>query len=234
MLLRRFFSFGLLAAILSTFPANGYLHAAMEVWKGWDSFGLVGEPEPKVFMPSCDALEIVAEDAIGFVYYKLGPRARQATHVGWEWRVDEGPEPTFLGRKRQDRPLAIHFFFEIEGEDGAYSEWRLQMFGFPEKAHTLTYVWGSANPPGSVLVNPYHKRGRLVVLRNGYGEYGVWQEERIDLRADFAKLFVQTEEDPAYLVVSTDVDDSDSRAVAGIRGLFFEDDTGERFSLCDS
>lgn len=231
---RRLLSLGFLVVVLSAWQAAGDSRAAMQVWKGWKSFGLVGERKPEVSMPSCDALEVVAEDAIGFIYYKLGPRARDAAFFGWEWRVDEGPEPTFLGEKRQDRPLAVHLFFEIEGRDSAYSEWRLKMFGFPEEAHTLTYVWGSANQPGDVIVNPYHKRGRLIVLRNGHGEYGTWQPERVDLRTDFAEHFARPEEDPAYLVISTDVDDSDSRAVAGIRGLFFEDHSGERFSLCDS
>ena len=206
--------------------------AVMRVWEGWGSFGLFGEPKPQVSMPSCDAMEIVAEDAVGFIYHRLGERARKAERIGWEWRIDKGPEPTFLGEPKQDRPLSIHLLFEPEGREGSYSPLRLWMFGFPREAHVLTYVWGSANAPGSVLVNPYHARGRLIVLRNGFGEYGAWMGEDVDFRTDFESLFMKPLEEPAYLVVSTDVDDSDSVAIASLRGLFFEDDNG-RFGPCD-
>ena len=221
-------AFLLMFALMTATTAS----AQMRTWDGWGSFGMMGEPKPEVSMPSCDAMEIVAEDAVGFIYHRLGERARKAARIGWEWRIDKGPEPSFLGEPKQDRPLSIHLLFESEGREGSYGPLRLRMFGFPRDAHVLTYVWGSANAPGSVVVNPYHARGRLIVLRNGFGEYGVWTSEDVDFRADFQSLFMKPPEQPAYLVVSTDVDDSDSVAIASLRGLFFEDDEG-RFGPCD-
>ena len=221
---------GLLAALLSGIPLRT-ANAEMQTWEGWGAFGLLGEPQPQVSMPSCDAVDIIAENAIGFIWHRLSPRAREATRIGWEWRVDAGPQPTFLGEPGQDRPLSVHILFEPPGE-AKISAWRLQMFGFPEEAYVLTYVWGGANAPGSVVVNPYHERGRLIVLRNGFEEYAGWQQERVDLQADFQEFFVKPAQTPAWLVISTDVDDSDATAIAAIRGLFFENAAGERFTPC--
>ena len=207
--------------------------ADMQVWDGWGSFGIPFRPQPEISMPACDSLDIAAEDSIGFVYRRLPTRARTATRIGWEWRVQQGPPPGLLGTKGQDRPLSLHLLFEPPGEEGAYSEWRLRMFGFPREAHVLTYIWGSANAPGSVLVNPYHERGRLIVLRNGLGGYGVWQNERVDFRADFEELFLKPAQEAAWMVISTDSDDTGATTVAAIRGLFFEDDNG-RFGPCDT
>ena len=218
----------LLACAVAAVPAR----AEMRTWEGWGSFGIPFLAQPEIAMPSCDSLDIVAEDAIGFVYRRLSPRARKAERIGWQWRVREAPAPGLLGTPNQDRALAVHLLFEPPGREGAYSEWRLRLFGFPREAHVLTYVWGGVNAPGSVAVNPYHERGRLVVLRNGLGEYGAWQGERVDFRADFRELFAKPAQEPAWLVVSTDSDDTGAATVAALRGLFFEDAAG-RFGPCE-
>ena len=232
--MKRLWLIALLSILLLGFSSATKLYAAMQVWEGWDSFGIFGEPKPEVFMSACDAIDITADNAIGFLYHRLSERARNATHIGWKWRVDEGPAPTFLGRPQQDRPVSVHLLFEPNGRKRAYSEWQLRLSGFPNEAHVLTYVWGSANAPGSVVVNPYHERGRLIVLRNGLGVYGEWQNERVDIHSDFETLFMKPHEKLAYIVVSSDTDDSDSLAKVSLRDLFFEDSNGERFSPCES
>lgn len=231
--MKRFLSIALLSVALLGFSGATKLLADMQVWEGWGSFGIFGEPEPEVSMSACDAMDITAVNAVGFIYHQVSERARNAMHIGWRWRVDEGPEPTFLGKRRQDRPVSIHLLFEPPELKGAYSEWQLWLSGFPEEAHALTYVWGSANAPGSVLLNPYHERGRLIVLRNGLGNYGEWQHEHIDIRDDFETLFRKPLQELAYIVVSSDTDDSDSVAKVVLRDIFFEDESGERFSPCE-
>ncbi|MCY4034302.1 MAG: DUF3047 domain-containing protein [Hyphomicrobiales bacterium] len=232
--MKRFLFVALLSVALLGFSGAGKLFAVMQVWEGWGNFGIFGEPEPEVSMSACDAMDITAVDAIGFVYHRVSDRARNATHIGWRWRIDEGPDPTFLGQPKQDRPVSIHLIFEPPESRGSYSEWQLWLSGFPKEAHVLTYVWGSANAPGSIVVNPYHERGRLIVLRNGLGGYGNWQSERVDIRGDFENLFGKPFEELAYVVVSSDTDDSDSVAKVLLRDIFFEDGEGERFSPCGS
>lgn len=211
----------------------------MEVWDGWGAFGVPGEPRPEVSMAACDAVEFVGVDAVGFVYRRLSPQLWGAARMGWEWRVDEGPPLHVFGEKERDRPLAVHVLFaEAErARAGAYAAWRLRMFGFPKEAYAVTYVWGGAMAAGAVVANPYHERGRLVVLRDGRGGYGEWRAEEVDLRGDFARVGFGAgasagEVVPVYVVVSSDTDDSGGRASARLRGMYFANASGERAGPC--
>ena len=54
---------------------------------------------------------------------------------------------------------------------------------------TLMYVWDSAAPVGSVIVNPRTDRVRKIVIDSGPANLGQWRNHRRDVAADYRRAF---------------------------------------------
>jgi hypothetical protein len=62
-------------------------------------------------------------------------------------------------------------------------------------------------------------RGRLIVQRPATSPTGVWTEETVDLRSDFAAAFGRPPGPLVGVALSADSDDTGSRSVAALAGL---------------
>lgn len=81
---------------------------------------------------------------------------------------------------------------------------------------TLCYVGDAALPPGSVVVSPYTRRVRSVIVHSPVGQ---WQTERHDLANDFLRVFGdEAARVPAVtaILIGADADNTGSRGVAHI------------------
>lgn len=78
----------------------------------------------------------------------------------------------------------------------------------------LNYVWDAAQPPGTILPNPYTDRVRMVVLRSGAAQAGQWFVETRDLAADYLAAFGEPMPPLSGVAVASDADDTGGRATA--------------------
>jgi hypothetical protein len=158
----------------------------------------------------------------------LGVRYRSAppgmATLAWRWRVDAAPPRVRHDvRGADDRAVAVHLWFD-DGEDAADQRYGplLRMLGYPRVTHALTYVWGGPQPVGTVLVSPYHARGRLIVLRNDAAPEGAWLEEIRDVAADVRRAFGPERAPrgaPRWVALSTDGDDTAAVTEAAVADL---------------
>ena len=125
-----------------------------------------------------------------------------------------------------DRPLAVHVAFVPETQ----SWWQglrrgtAELFGIPLPGKVLTYVWGGDGERGVSLANPhYPDEGRLIVLRPGIASLAQWQEERIDLIADFAAAFGHPPPPLLYIAISSDTDDRGGESLGWIADIVLSD-----------
>ena len=54
---------------------------------------------------------------------------------------------------------------------------------------TLNYMWGDAEPAGTVLPHPKSGRAQIFVLESGNARAGGWISEERDVRADWKRVF---------------------------------------------
>ena len=94
--------------------------------------------------------------------------------------------------------------------------------GSDAPGRVLVYVWGGLSPRGATLESPYlGSAGALIVLRAGDAALGTWFEERVDIAADYARLFKRGSATPYQIAIGADSDDTRSSSLARVADIRF-------------
>ena len=178
----------------------------------------VRDKRPTTFRVSQESMEVVADGSVAFLYREIGPFMSANPRIEWQWRIDKNIPATDQSlQKKDDRPLAVHLWFDESSRSlfGSVSS----LLGRPRVGHLITYVWGGTRPSGTILPNPYYPdKGVIIILRNDEGATG-WRSEKRDIVADFKKSF-GAEPDLAtlrHVAVSGDTDDSNTSSRSQLR-----------------
>jgi hypothetical protein len=121
--------------------------------------------------------------------------------LSWRWRVHTLPAG---GNEREKS--------KNDSAAGVYVVFKGGFGGLVPRA--LKYVWSTSQPVGASFASPGYRNARIVVLRSRAADAGTWQTERVDVAADYRRLF---EDDPPELrgiAVLTDSDGTGSAAAA--------------------
>lgn len=193
---------------------------------GWAELLIPGKMPATYRLAENGDLEARSDAGVSILYRPLSPKEQNGRILTWRWRVDEAvpaTDPAHAGK--DDRDLAVHLWFPDVEKAGVWESFKRAVagiFGIPSVGKALTYTFGGTGERHRRLVNPHHDPGGiLVVLRPTGTQTGIWHEERIDFVLDFEEAFGEAPPKPVYLAISTDSDDTESRAVGRISKLVF-------------
>jgi ribosomal protein RSM22 (predicted rRNA methylase) len=165
----------------------------------------------------------MSDASVSFRYFEIPPNKPAPSVLSWRWKVDShsslAPQTV---KGKDDRPLAIHVWFDKAGADTVLSGLTARV-GKPKVGKLLSYVWGAQEPAGSVLENPYYRKGRVIVLVGEDGQIGEWATVQRDIVADYRRAF-GAEPDMSrlrYIAISADTDDLNGQSSASVRELAF-------------
>ena len=187
------------------------LPAAADV-PGWSVETVSGKPAAAFRLVEDGTIEAEAAGAVGFLIREV-PSTEGGFHLAWRWRIDAAPPPTDLSERRaDDRPLAVHVVFPPPPAKGLLARagrmMRDAMASELASSRTITFVWGGLQPRGTRLRNPFRpEEGVLVVLRGPEAPLGAWEEETVDLAAEYHAAFGGAAPKPTHLSISSDTDD---------------------------
>lgn len=195
---------------------------------GWRLLKIPGKAVTSFAAGPGGAIKTSASNSVGFLYSKASDMAGSGRFLTWRWRVVIAPPPTDLAMKgMDDRPLAVHVWFE--DEDGSGSDWGLKarlgawLYNQPLPGKMLTYVWGGTAERGVKLKNPYRETaGHIIVLRSGSSAPGKWFDETVDVTADFEAAFGYRPGMPAYIAISADTDDKGGNSMGTVTNIAFK------------
>lgn len=193
----------------------------------WMELSLPATARNSFTQPLPGTIEIASENSASFLYRTVDSGERNGRTLVWRWRVNRAPAPTDLTMNgMDDRPLAVHVWFG----DQAGADWSpgrflksaaARLLGFPP-GRLITYVWSGTQRRGDTFANPYASDGAVVVLRGGDTGFGEWHDERVDLAADYRRLFGQDMQPPTHIAVSADTDDKGGTSLGAVAGLMFK------------
>ena len=215
-----------LALVMALFPSKGV--QASEGWtvslsaSAWQTLKVPGVRENQ-FVLRGDALQVISESSASFRYVEIPRNVHAPSHVSWRWRVDaHSPLSSQATKGRDDRPLAIHVWFDTDGKASLLSSFASVM-GRPKVGHLLTYVWGATEPAETVLANPYYERGRVIIVVGQDGRKGQWHDVRRNIVADYQQAFgdVPDMSKLRYLAISADTDDLMGQSTGSVRAVTF-------------
>src|SRR5712691_9229668 len=114
----------------------------------------------------------------------------------WRWRATQLPSGgDESAKKTNDSAAGVYVLYDSR---------------FMPRA--VKYVWSTTVPVGTRVTNPNYWRAKIVVLRTGSTELGIWQQETVNLYQDYKELF---ESEPGEVLGIALITSSDStRSVA--------------------
>ncbi len=160
------------------------------------------------------ASALVQETAFSVHEY---PRAR------WRWKVGNiyrnGNARTKAG---DDYPIRIYVMFEYRPEQAGVLE-RMQyglakrLYGQYPPHSSLNYVWANKPDKARILGSPYTDRAKMVLLEQGASHVGIWQDEDVDILADYREAFGTDPPGRARIAVMNDSDNTGESSVSWLQ-----------------
>lgn len=146
----------------------------------------------------------------------------------FSWRVDAlNAQASVADVEREDAVARLVLAFD--GDRARLSPRTRAMFdlarsltGEAPPFATLMYVWETAEPAGTVIVNPRTDRIRKVVVDSGATHLGHWREHRRDVAADYLQAYGEPPGALIGVALMTDSDNTRSRAEAWYGPVVFE------------
>lgn len=148
---------------------------------------------------------------------RLDPGLPLPNTVRFSWWVESlSPQASVADAQREDSAARVVFGFDgdrsrLSPRNRALFELAQTLTGEEPPYATLMYVWDSALPVGTVVVNPRSDRIRKIVVDSGSDQLRRWRHHERDLAADFRRAFG---EDPGPLLsvaLMSDTDNTRSR-----------------------
>jgi hypothetical protein len=143
----------------------------------------------------------------------------------WRWRVDRDlPPRDARTRAGDDYAARVYVAFRFEPERASAFE-RLRraalrlVYGAELPGRALNYVWFAGQPEGRDWASPYAPQARLISL--GAGPPGAFRDARVDLRADYRRLFGSEPPAVEFVAVMSDADDGCGETLAWFADLRF-------------
>jgi hypothetical protein len=212
------------AAGLAPLAGRGAEPAAPWRWAGLPQQTLPATRYSVVELDATRVLRVEADRSYGNLVHDL-PAGTQAGSLAWRWRVDRPTVGADLTRRSgDDAALKVCAMFDMPASQVPFVERQMQRMAQARSADklpaaTLCFVWDEALPEGTVIVNPYTRRVRSIVIQ---GVRGRWSEERHELAAAFLRAFgdeAQTVPPLIAIVVSADGDNTGSHSLAYLDAL---------------
>jgi hypothetical protein len=207
-----------LAAMIAALPATSVFAESVAFDNTWSTqrFSLFSSNR---YGFQGNTLSIASDGSVSLAYARVQQPLWGAKSAKWSWAVSQSVPATDLTKKGgDDRNASLYFVFLPEAEAKALGDKaNIRKLLTAESARVLVYVWGDNQGRGKVLSSPYlGNRGKTILLRAaGTGKFS----EKVDLAADYRRVFGGPAGALVGLAVSADSDDTNSAIRASISGL---------------
>ena len=196
---------------------DGWGPAAAPRFRKLTRYELVDDAGTTVVRASAD------NSSSGLAYaVNIDPRALSV--VRWRWKVPQLiPDADNTQRERDDAPARIELTFSGDVSALPFGE---RLFFAQVKATagidipyaTLEYVWGNGAPAGTVIVNTWTSRIRVLLVRSGSRQAGQWVSEQRNVYEDFKQVFGEEPGKITHVGIYTDADATGERGGGVLRG----------------
>lgn len=167
----------------------------------WQATHFKGETRYRVSTDtSGKILQAVSKAAASGLTLEVDYNLQDYPILSWRWKVE--------------RIIAAGDATRKSGDDYAARVYVVFPHWFFAKTRIINYIWANKLPQGQVLPSLYMNNARMVALESGPGKVGRWVSERVDVYADYKRIF--GEEPPAVgaIAIMTDTDNTGETAVA--------------------
>ena len=168
----------------------------------WKNKSFAGETQYQIVSENGNKiLKATSNDSASALYKDLKINLIKYPFLEWQWRVEQ----------------RVHQLDEKTkaGDDYAARVYVVARTGWlPWQVKAINYVWSFDSPKGDYWHNPFTQSAMMISMRSPSHRPGVWQYERVDIKADFKRYFGLDIDRIDGVAIMTDSDNSHSRSVA--------------------
>jgi Protein of unknown function (DUF3047) len=185
-------------------------HGIPDGWTGGQTWGLPqhdltieeNEGHPVLRLKSKIESSAIRRDIRGKVNLKETPI------LEWSWKAITLPKNGDCRKKGTDDQAAQ-----------LYIVWPR----FPEavRSQIIGYIWDSTAPAGSIVKSEKTSTVTYVVMRSGAADLGKWITERRNVAEDYKKIYGAQADNPGYISIAIDSDDTVSSAESLFGAILF-------------
>ena len=176
---------------------------------GWSTKTFAGETDyTLVEEDGRNVLKAQSSAAASGLYREIEIDLEQTPFLNWSWKV-AGVLMGVNERTKSGDDYPARVYVVVSG--GALF-WRTR---------ALNYVWSSSQPANSYWDSAYTGNVKMLALRTGGAQAGVWVEEKRNVREDFKRLFGEDITHINAVALMTDTDNSGQRATAWYGDIYF-------------
>lgn len=142
--------------------------------------------------------------------------------VSWRWRIDNVyKKGNALSKSGDDYPIRVYIIFKYDPSAAPvfmrakYGAAKLIYGEYPPHS-SLNYIWANRAHSSLIISSPYTDRSKMIVLRHGEEQKGMWMTEKINIVNDYIKAFEQPPPAIAGIAVMSDSDNTGESATAYI------------------
>jgi hypothetical protein len=84
---------------------------------------------------------------------------------------------------------------------------------------SIKYVWSASLPRGTITESPYNSKTKIVVMQNQSSPMNEWVSEKVNVYADYQRLFGGETESVQAIGLMSDSDNTQSTAVAHYKAI---------------
>lgn len=173
------------------------------------------------------AIEAKAKKSMALLGRPLAVDLKKTPILCWQWRIDAPVASADMTQKSGDDYAArVYLTFAVPPDQlsfGTRTKLHLarSIYGAQVPDAALNYIWDNRHPIGTLQDNVYTDRARMLVLRSGTSQAGVWVQERRNVLADFRRSFGDINSELRGLAVASDTDNTGEEAHAGFADFRF-------------
>jgi hypothetical protein len=149
----------------------------------------------------------------------------QYSKVRWRWKVRNlYHKADAMTKAGDDFPIRIYIMFVYDPKNAGFVEgiqygFAKSLYGAYPPQSSLNYIWSSKETPARIITNPYTDRAKDVVLRSGPSLVGTWQNENVDVLADYREAFGTDPPQKARVAIMNDSDNTGESSVSWVDDL---------------
>lgn len=173
------------------------------------------------------AIEASAHKSMALLARSVAVNLKKTPILCWQWRTDAPVASADMTRKSGDDYAArVYLTFAVPPSQldfGTRTKLRLarSIYGNQVPDAALNYVWDNRHAVGTLQDNAYTDRARMLVLRSGASQAGMWIHERRNVLTDFRRAFGEIEGELKGLAIASDTDNTGGDAHAGFADFRF-------------
>lgn len=142
--------------------------------------------------------------------------------IKWRWRIRNiYRKANATTKSGDDFPIRIYIMFTYDPGQAGFGErvtygFARTLYGEYPPHSSLNYVWSSREHAARIITNPYTDRAKDILLRQGPALAGSWQDEEVDILADYEAAFGRKPPRKARLAIMNDSDNTGERSVSWV------------------